>query len=196
MEAIPSRFCYNLPMKRLLPALAAGLVLAGCLGENPEELSRLVKEDPIFKQMITARDEAQRQVQAIQQDLLTKKKIADEQIGKLRGEYDIYSKTQSQKIEQFRATIEANRSRLKQGVGFAVTALQEKTAELASYQRTLADVKKVLSEGKGLALSKIERQKWEERILLLSEKMRPLTEEIQDLRLRIRLKRQKIGYLR
>ncbi len=183
-------------MKCLFAALIAGLSLTGCLGENPEELSRLVKEDPAFKQMIAARDAAQREVGLIKHELLAKKKIADEQVGKLRGEYDAYAKAQTQKIEQFRATIDTNRSQLKHETELAVASLQEKTTELASYQRTLADVRKVLTEGKGLSLSKTERQKWEERILLLSEKMRPLMEEIQDLRLRIRLKRQKIGYLR
>ena len=196
MEAIPSRFCYNPSMKRLFVVLVAGLSLMGCLGENPEELTRLVKEDPAFKQMITARDEAQRQVQTIKQDLLSKKNNADGQIAKLKEDYQTYAKTQTQKMEQFRATIEANRSQLKHEAEVAVTSLQEKLAELASYERTLADVKKVLTEGRGLALSKTERQKWEERILLLSEKMRPLNEQIQDLRLRIRLKKQKIGYLR
>ena len=183
-------------MKRLSAALLACLLFTGCLGENPEELNRLVKEDPAFKQMVAARDEAQRQVQLIKQDLLSKKNIVNDQVGKLRTEYDAYSKIQSAKIAQYRATIDANRTVLKREVEAAGTALEEKTAELAGYQRTLADVKKVLTEGKGLALSKSEKQKWQERILLLSEKMRPLVEEIQDLRLRIRLKRQKIGYLR
>jgi len=183
-------------MKRLFAALIASLSLTGCLGENPEELSRLVKEDPAFKQMITARDEAQRQVGLIKQDLLSRKNTVNEQVGKLRAEYDAYSKIQSAKMVQYRATIDANRALLKREAEVAAAALEDKTAELAGYQRTLADVKKVLTEGKGLALSKTERQKWQERTLLLSEKMRPLIDEIQDLRLRIRLKKQKIGYLR
>lgn len=184
-------------MKRLFAAVLTSFALTGCLlGESADELDRLVKEDPAFKQMIAARDEARHQIQIIKQDLLSKKKTADEQIGKLRAEYDAYSKTQSKKVEQYHAAIEVSRNQLKHEVELAGASLEEKTAELAGYQKTLADVKKVLTEGKGLSLSKTERQKWEERILLLSEKMRPLTEEIQDLRLKIRLKKQKIGYLR
>ena len=183
-------------MKRLLISLLACLSLTGCLGENPEELNRLVKEDPAFKQMIAARDEAQHQVQLIKQDLLARKNTVNEQVGKLRAEYDAYAKVQSVKLQQYRAAIEADRAVLKREAETAGLSLEKKTAELASYQKTLADVKKVLTEGKGLSLSKTERQKWQERILLLSEKMRPLVEEIQDLRLGIRLEKQKIGYLR
>lgn len=182
-------------MKRLSAALLAVLSLTGCFGENPEELNRLVKEDPAFKQIIVARDEARHQIQLIKQDLLSKKKIVNEEVGKLRGEYDIYAKAQAKKIEQYRLTIDTNRIRLKREAELAGISLEAKVAELTGYQKTLSDVKKVLTEGKGLSLSKTERQKWEERILLLSEKMRPLVDEIQDLRLRIRLKKQKIGYL-
>jgi hypothetical protein len=57
-------------------------------------------------------------------------------------------------------------------------------------------VRKVLHESKGITLSKAERQKWEERVLMLSEKMRPLMDEINDLKLQIRLKKQKVQYLR
>ncbi len=184
-----------MPMRRSFIILAA-LGLTGCLGDSPEELDRLVKEDSAFKTMIVARDEAQHQVQIIKRDLLSKKKTVDAQVGKLRGEYDAYAKAQSAKIAQYRQSIEANRDQIKKELELAGASLEAKTAELSGYQRTLTDVKKVLTEGKGLSLSKSERQKWEERILLLSEKMRPLTEEIQDLRLKIRLKRQKMGYLR
>ena len=52
----------------------------------------------------------------------------------------------------------------------------------------------VLREGKGINLSTQEKQKWEERILMLSEKIRPLSEEIQELKLQNRLKKRKIGY--
>ncbi len=182
-------------MKRLLAVALTSLALTGCL-ENADELDRLVKEDPAFKQMIAVRNEAQHQVQLIKQDLLSKKKTIDTQVGKMRAEYDAYAKVQSVKIAQYRTTIDASRAQLKREVELAGASLEEKLAELAGYQKTLADVKKVLTEGKGLSLSKTERQKWEERILLLSEKMRPLSEEIQDLRLKIRLKKQKIGYLR
>ena len=68
--------------------------------------------------------------------------------------------------------------------------------EVLGYQKTLLDVRRVLREGKGISLSKTERQKWAERILMLSEKIRPLAEDIQELKLQIRLKKQKIQYLR
>ena len=74
--------------------------------------------------------------------------------------------------------------------------MQDKQVEMAGYEKTLADVRKVLQEGKGLSLSKTERQKWEERILMLSEKVRPLTDEIQELKLQVRLKKQKIQFLK
>ena len=183
-------------MNRLFATLMASLTLTGCLGESAEELDRLIKEDPVFKQMITARDETRHQIDLIKQDLLTRKKSVDEQVGKLRGDYSVYSQAQNKKVELLRTAIEANRNQLKKELELHSALLERKLAELASYQKTLADVKKVLNEGKGLALSKSERQKWEERTLLLSEKMRPLTDEIQDLKLRIRLKKQKIGFLR
>lgn len=181
---------------RLLMALAsASLLLTGCFGENAEELDRLVKEDAGFKQMIIARDEARRQIQLIKQELLNRKNAVDAQVKKLRGEYDTFAKSQNQKIEQFRLSIETNRDQLKRELELAGASLESKLAELAGYQKTLADVKKVLAEGKGITLSKAERRKWEERILMLSEKIRPLSEEIQDLRLQIRLKKQKVGFL-
>jgi hypothetical protein len=181
---------------RLLVALASVcLLLSGCLGENAEELDRLIKEDPAFKQMIAARDEARRQIHLIKQELLNRKNAVDAQVEKLRGEYDTLAKGQHQKIEQFRLSIEANRDQLKRELELAEGSLESKLAELAGYRKTLADVRKVLAESKGITLSKAERQKWEERILMLSEKMRPLSEEIQDLRLTIRLKKQKIGFL-
>ena len=183
-------------MKRALLAVLTALTFSGCLTESVEELDRLVKEDAAFKQMIVARNETRRQIDTIKQELLARKKALDEQVGKMRSEYDLYSKAQNAKVEQFRTTIEANRDQLKRELELASASLERKISELAGYQKTLADVKKVLTEGKGLALSKSERQKWEERTLLLSEKMRPLAEEIQDLRLRIRLKRQKIGFLK
>ena len=163
-------------MRRTLTLVLASLALAGCMGDNAEELDRLVKEDPAFKQMIVARDEAHKQMHLIKQDLLTRKNTLDAQVGKLRGEYDALAKTQNQKIEQFRTTIAADREKLRKELETAGAAVESKAAELAGYQKTLADVKKVLSEGKGITLSKTERQKWEERILMLSEKMRPLAE--------------------
>lgn len=171
------------------------VLLPGCIEQNPDELDRLVKEDPAFKQMIAARDESRSNIRLIKQDMLLRKKTMDSQVEKLRAEYDAYAKAQNQTIEQHRAKIEKDREQLKLEVETASASLDRKSAELAGYRKTLADVRKVLTESKGITLSKTERQKWEERILMLSEKMRPLSEEIQELRLAIRLKRQKIGYL-
>ncbi len=171
--------------------------LSGCLfQENPEELDRLTKEDPSFKQMIVARDQAHGQIHLIKNELLNKKKTLDAEIGKLRNEYDAYAKTQNKKIEQFRALVEANRNLLKQQLEQNGAHMEEKQSELAGYQKTLSDVRKVLQEGKGISFSKAERQKWEERILMLNEKIRPLVDEIQELKLQIRLKKQKIQYLK
>jgi hypothetical protein len=188
--------CYNRRMKRALILPAVCVLLSGCLRDNPEELDRLVKEDPAFKQMIAARNEAYRGIQAIKQDLLARKKTIDAQVAKLRGDHEAYARSQNVKIAQYHATIEASRLRLKQELETAGLSLERKQVELAGYQKTLADVKQMLAESKGITLGKAERQKWEERILMLSEKIRPLTEEIQELKLEMRLKRQKIGYLR
>ena len=182
-------------MKRAALLIFSLVLLCGCLQQNPEELDRLVKEDPLFKQMIAARDEARAEIRLIKQDLLLRKKVLDAQVEKLRGEYDAYAKTQNKKIELYRDTIEKHRNQLKHETELAGAAFEQKTAELAGYQETLADVKKMLTESKGITLSKIERQKWEERILMLSEKIRPLAEEIQELKLQMRLKKQKISYL-
>ena len=176
----------------LLPAA----FLTGCSSSSPEELDRLTKEDSSFKQMITARDQANVQIRAIKEDLLNRKKVMDSQVDRLRKEYDAYAKAQNLTIEKYRTTIEANHSLLKRDVEMADAELSAKLKELDGYQKTLSDVKKVLREGKGLALSAPERQKWEERVLMLSEKMRPLMEEVQDLKLKIRLKKQKMYFLR
>ena len=85
---------------------------------------------------------------------------------------------------------------MKKNMELESASLEGKQNELDGYQKTLSDVRKVLHESKGISLSKTERQKWEERILMLSEKMRPLLDEIQELKLQIRLKKQKIQYLR
>jgi hypothetical protein len=176
--------------------LAAALCLSGCLlGENDEELGRLVKEDPVFKQMILVRDESRRQIALIKNDLLSRKNTMNSQAEKLRAEYDAVAKVQNAKAEEYRASIRALRDKLKQELELSIASLEKKRLDMAGFQRTLADLKKVLTEGKGLALSKNERLKWEEKTLMLSEKMRPLSEEIQDLKLQIRLKKQKIGYL-
>lgn len=172
------------------------VLLSGCLSESPEELDRLIKEDPAFKQMIVLRDQAHRDILFIKQDLLSRKNVLDAQFNKIRSEYDIYAKGQNKKIDQYRSAIETHRNQLKKEIELAGASIEDKETELTGYQRTLADVKKVLTEGKGISLSKAEKQKWEERILMLSEKMRPLSEEIQELRLQVRLKKQKIGFLK
>lgn len=184
-----------LPRTFILCSLS--LMLAGCLTqESPEELDRLTKEDPSFKQMIAARDQAHNNIRYIKNELLNKKNVMDAQIEKLRSEYDVYAKSQNTKIDQFRAQIENHRNQLTKDIDAAQASLEAKQTELDGYQKTTADVNKVLREAKGIQLSKSERQKWEERILMLSEKIRPLAEEIQELKLRIRLKKQKIGFLR
>jgi 23S rRNA G2069 N7-methylase RlmK/C1962 C5-methylase RlmI len=183
-------------MKRAVVFFLVSFVLGGCLSESPEELDRLVKEDPAFKQMIAARDQAHRDIHLIKQDLLSRKKVLDAQFGKMRSEYDAYAKSQSKKIDQYRSIMEAYRDQLKKEIKLAQASMEDKQTELSGYQKTLADVNKVLTEGKGISLSKAERQKWEERVLMLSEKTRPLSEEIQELRLQIRLKKQKTGFLK
>ena len=175
----------------------SSLFLSGCLfQESPEELDRLTKEDPTFKQMIQSRDQARGQIRLIKDDLLEKKKTLDAEVEKLRAAYDLYAKAQNKKVDQFRAMIETNHDLLKQQLEQESARMQEKQVEMGGYEKTLADVRKVLTEGKGLSLSKTERQKWEERILMLSEKVRPLVDEIQELKLQIRLKKQKIQFLK
>ena len=183
-------------MKHAALLFILSFVLTGCLTESPEELDRLIKEDPAFKQMIASRDQTHREILLIKQDLLGRKKVLDAQLNKMRSDYDAYAKMQNKKIDQHRASIEAHRIRLKKEIELASVSMEEKQVELAGYQKTLADVKKVLTESKGISLSKAEKQKWEERVLMLSEKTRPLSEEIQELRLEIRLKKQKIGFLK
>ena len=183
-------------MKRYLFLLPFCVLIAGCLSESPEELDRLTKEDPAFKQMIQLRDQTHHQIQTLKDDLLNRKKTLDSQVEKLRADYDAIAKAQNQKIEQLRGTIEQNRDLMKKNMESESGSLEAKQNELSGYQKTLTDVRKVLNESKGISLSKTERQKWEERILMLSEKMRPLMDDIQELKLQIRLKKQKIQYLR
>ena len=171
------------------------LFLTGCASYGPEELDRLTKEDPNFRQMIVARDQINAQIQTLKKDMLAKKKVMDAQIGKFRAEYDIYAKAQNLKIEKYQATIEASRNLLKREMDTANAQLAAKLTELEGYQKTLSDVKKVIRESKGISLSSVERQKWEERVLMLSEKIRPLSDDIQELKLQIRLKKQKISFL-
>lgn len=169
--------------------------LAGCSVNSPEELDRLTKEDPAFKQMIVQRDQAHAQMQLIKQDLLGKKRAMDAEIDRLRQGYDVYAKAQNQKIEKYQAAVDANRSKLKQEIEVSNASLGEKAVKLEGYKKTLLDIQKVLKEGKGIHFTPSDRKKWEEQILILSEKIKPLEDEIQDLKLQIRLKKQKIGFL-
>ncbi len=197
-EFISRPFCVivNFMKKILAVLLLAPFLAAGCnWNRGPEELERLVKEDPAFRKMILERDQAHAQIAMIKQDLLKKKQGVDAEVEKLRSQYDLYAKTQNRKVEQYRAGIETNRTRLKTEIDGAETSIEAKQTEFEGYQKTLADVKKVLNESKGITLSEQEHKKWEERVLMLNEKMRPLAEEIQDLKLQISLKKQKISYL-
>ena len=102
--------------------------LCGCSVSGPEELDRLTKEDPAFKQMITTRDQVHGQVRLIRQDLLSRKKTLDAQIEKLRGDYDAYAKTQNKKIEQYQSVIDTQRSVLRHEIESASAQLESKAA--------------------------------------------------------------------
>ncbi len=170
--------------------------MTGCSSYGPEELDRLVKEDPAFKQMIVTRDQMHAQIRGIKDNLLEKKKIVDSQIDKLRLQYDAMAKFENQKIEKCQAAIDADRSLLKHQIEIAESRLQSKRTEFEGYRKTLTDVQNVLKESKGITFSAQEKQKWQEKVLLLSEKIRPLQEEIEDLALQIRLMKRKVTYLR
>ncbi|MBI4432187.1 MAG: hypothetical protein HY592_01735 [Candidatus Omnitrophica bacterium] len=172
------------------------LLVTGCAPYGPEELDRLIKEDPQFRQMIQFRDIIHAEARLIKDDLLGRKKAMDAQIEKLRSEYDGYAKAQNVKIEKFEMTIAANRNALKREMDTASAAIAAKEKELEGYQKTLADVQHVLKESKGITLSVQERQKWEERVLMLSEKIRPLSEEIQNLKIQNKLRKRKISFLK
>ncbi|GEM_PF-996999 len=171
------------------------LILTGCNSYGPEELDRLTKEDPAFKQMIITRDQMRTQMHAIKEDMLAKKKVMDAQIDKMHAQYDAMAKLENQQIEKYQAAIDANRAVLKRDIEIAEARLESKRTEFDGYRKTLADVQKVLKESKGITFSDQEKQKWQEKVLLLSEKMRPLKEEIEDLNLQIRLKKRKISFL-
>ncbi len=186
---------FSVMIKRFTVLATALFLLAGCSSYGPEELDRLTKEDPNFRQMIIARDQINVQIRAIKADLLSRKRVMDAQIDKLRADYDVYAKAQNLKVEKYQAAIETNRLVLKREVETSSAQVGAKVTELEGYQKTLSDVQKVIRESKGIKLSTQERQKWEERVLMLSEKIRPLSDEIEDLKLQIRLKKQKISYL-
>lgn len=182
-------------MKKLSLLFALAVVLGGCAVNNPEELERLTKEDPAFKQMILTRDRMHADVKLIKDDLLARKRAMDAQVEKMRNDYDVYAKAQNVKIDKYKTVLDAYRRALQKDIEAAAISLETKQNELAGYQKTLQDVKKVLGESKGITISSAEKEKWEERIVLLNEKMRPLAEEIQDLKLKTRLHRKKIGFL-
>ena len=182
-------------MKKFFLFFVLALTLGGCAVNNPEELERLTKEDASFKQMITTRDRMHADVKLIKDDLLVKKRAMDAQVDKMRQDYDAYAKAQNVKIDKYKTVLDTYRKTLQKDIEAAGVSLDAKENELAGYQKTLQDVKKVLSEGKGITISPAEKEKWEERIVLLGEKMRPLADEIQDLKLKIRLHKKKIGFL-
>lgn len=171
-------------------------LVPACAFYGPEELDRLMKEDSAFKRMIMQRDQVRAEIRMMKDDLLAKKKAMDAQVDKLRHEYDLYAKAQNQKIEKYQVVIDVNRAVMKRGIEAAETSLEAKIAEVGGYEKTLSDVKKVLNETKGIGLSGQEKQKWQERVMMLTEKMRPLSEEIQELKLQIRLKKRKINFLK
>jgi chromosome segregation ATPase len=185
-----------LPKLSAVCALALGLCAAGCSPYGPEELDRLTKEDPAFKQMIVARDQMRGQIHAIKQDLLQKKSELDGQVDRLRRDYDVYAKAQHEKIEKYHSVLDASRNLLERDTDTAVAQLDAKQAELDRLKKTLEEVVKVLRQSKDITLSAQEKAKWEERRLMISEKMRPLSEEIQELQARIRLNKRKIGFLK
>jgi prefoldin subunit 5 len=121
--------------------------------------------------------------------------VLDVQIGKLRADYDTVARLQNKKIQQYKALIAASANTLQRDIDALTGQLAAKEKELSEYQKTLVDIHKVLREGKGIHFSQEERQNFEERTLMLSEKIRPLADEVQELKLQIRLKKQKVGYL-
>lgn len=179
---------------KLCLILALGF-LTGCSVQNPEELERLVKEDASFSQMIAARNKIRADTKLIKNGLLVKKSALDAQVDRLRRDYDATAKAQNVKIEKYRSVIDTYRKSLAKDNDDATVSLQNKQNELSGYQKTLQDVRKVLHESRGISIPAQEKEKWQERILLLNEKMRPLSEEIQDLKLKVRLNKKKMGFL-
>ncbi len=177
-------------------ALLVALALAGCSSYGPEELDRLTKEDPEFKQMIAARDRMNTQIRLIKDDLLKRKQAANAEIARRRAEYDTFARAESIKIEKYRAVIDAHRNELKREVETSAARLEAKEAELDRLKKSREEVEKVLSQSGEIALSKPEREKWEERRLLISEKIRPLEDEIAETKAAIRLNKRKISFLR
>lgn len=179
-----------------LVVFVAALAASGCESYGPEELDRLTKEDPQFKQMIAQREQMRGQIRAIKADLMSKKHGLDAKVLALRREYDAYARLEKEKIDKFQAAIDVNRNALKREIDAASASLAAKETELRKGQATLAEMRKVLQESKVINLSKPEKEKWEERILMQSEKLKPLADEIQELRATIRLARRKLSFLR
>lgn len=186
--------CYIPRMRHILFMAFLAASVTGCAQYGPEELDRLVKEDPNFRQMIVLRDQSRSQIRAIKNDLLVKKKAVDAQVERLRGEYDSTAKTQNQRIEKLRLGIAANRNQLRREVETAEAQLKAKEEEWKGLRETLEDVKK-MQRDKEISLSASEKTKWDERALMLSEKMRPLEEEILELKIRTKLNKRKISFL-
>lgn len=180
--------------KRIL-ILALAVVLAGCAPNNPEELDRLMKSDPNFRQMVSSREHMRAEIQKIKADLLARKKIMDSQIDKLRSSYDAVAKIQNLKIEKYQANIDTNRNDLKRQVETRQAQLKAKETELAALESTLSEIQNVLKGSKSIQLTASEKQRWEERKLMQSEKMRPLAEDIEELKIQIDLAKKKSAFL-
>ncbi len=183
-------------MKRLAATFFILLFLAGCESYGPEELDRLTKEDPNFKQMIMQRDQMRSQIVLIKDDLLAKKKALDSRVSSIKLEYDTYAGIQNDKIRKYHSAIKVNRAALQREIDTAEAQLKAKQTELEKSLSTLADMRKVLRESRVINLSKQEKDKWEERVLMQSEKVKPLTDDIAELQARIRLNKRKISFLR
>ena len=183
-------------MTKTVALFCFAIFLSGCGSSGPDELDRLMKEDPDFKQLILQRDRLHGEMKAIKQSMLSKKKVMDAEIDQVRLAYDTYSKAENQKIEKYQAVIDASRLQMKQDIMHAQGSLSQKENEYKDYAKSLESAKQFIHGSKGITFSSQEKKQLEEKILLLSEKMRPLREEIEDLKLRIRLKKQKIDFLR
>ena len=191
----PRSFCDILePMKPLL-ALCL-LLLAGCTSYGPEELDRLTKEDPNFKQMIAERDRMNGEIGVIKGEMLRRKRVMDAEVGRLRAEFDLFAREQNRKVEQYRSVIETSRNVLRRDVETSAARLEAKEAELDRLRASSGEVDKVLKQSKDIKLSSSEREKWEERRLMISEKIRPLEDDILELKASIRLNKRKISFLK
>ena len=154
-----------------------------------------MKSDPNFRQMIVSRGHMRGEIRKIKDDLLARKKLMDAQIDKLRAVYDATAKVQNQKIEKYQQNIDTNRNDVKRQGETLQAQLKAKETELAAFQSTLSEIGNVLKGSKSISLTTQEKQRWEERKLMQSEKMRPLAEEIEDLKVQIELAKKKSAYL-